>query len=202
MTLKRAFDVVFSFLVLVCGFPVFLFLGLLVKTTSQGSIFYGSSRIGKDGKSIICYKFRTMHENAEEHLEKMLSTSPLLQEEWKQTYKLKNDTRITCIGSWMRKTSLDELPQFWNVFLGDLSVVGPRPVSEEESKLYLQKKGPKLFSIRPGLTGIWQTSGRNNLSYDERIDLDERYIDTHSFVFDLWLILKTIPLMIFPKGAF
>ena len=202
MTVKRCFDLLLISLFLVCGLPLFIFLALLVKLTSKGPIFYGSKRVGKLGKSITCWKFRTMHLNAEEHLQQLLETDPLLQKEWEQNFKLKNDGRITPIGKWLRKSSLDELPQFWNVLLGDLSVVGPRPVSEEESKIYLEKKGNKLFSVRPGLTGIWQTSGRSNLPYETRIDLEEKYIDTRSFFLDLWLIVKTIPLMIFPKGAF
>ncbi len=202
MILKRSFDLVFSIIILLLGLPVFLALALMIKGSSKGPLFYGSKRTGKKGKPITCWKFRTMYIDAETQLQEVFKTNPLLQKEWIESYKLKEDFRITPIGKWLRKTSLDELPQFWNVLLGDLSVVGPRPVTEEELKIHFKEKRNKILSIRPGLTGIWQTSGRNNLSYKERVDLDERYVESHSFLLDLTLILKTIPLMIFPKGAF
>jgi exopolysaccharide production protein ExoY len=201
--LKRAFDIVFSFVVLLFGIPVFLFLAILVKISSPGPIFYGSVRVGRSGKLITCWKFRTMHKDAEQILADLLARNAKLRKEWHRYYKLKNDVRITKIGRWLRKTSLDELPQFWNVLKGDLSVVGPRPVSIEEAKRYMIDRGSlKIFSIRPGLTGLWQTSGRNNVVYEKRVELEEKYVDSHSFFLDLRLILKTIPLMIFPKGAF
>lgn len=199
---KRIFDICFSSIVFILGWPIFILIALLVKCTSEGPCFYRSVRIGLFGKKFTCWKFRTMHKEAELMLKNHLEQNPLSLLEWQNTYKLKNDIRITKIGKWLRRSSLDELPQFWNVLKGDLSVVGPRPVTEEEAKLFLEKKGNKMFSIRPGLTGLWQTSGRSNLSYNERLDLEEKYINTRSFTLDLILILKTIPLMIFPKGAF
>lgn len=202
MTLKRIFDLIFSAAVLVFGFPIFLLLALLVKGSSKGPIFYGSSRIGKEGKSIVCFKFRTMYLDAEKNLEHLLKQNPSLEKEWKENHKLKQDVRITPIGKWLRGLSLDELPQFWNVFCGDLSVVGPRPVTDEELRLHFKDKKDKILSLRPGLTGIWQTSGRNNLPYEERVNLDEKYVDTRSFFLDLKLIFKTIPVMVFSKGAF
>ncbi len=199
---KRIFDILFSFTVLIAGFPIFLGLAILIKCTSPGPIFYGSKRIGLAGKQITCWKFRTMHLNADKALSDLLSRDEELKKEWLEFYKLKNDPRITKVGKWLRKTSLDELPQFWNVLKGDLSVVGPRPVSQEEAMRYLQERGTKLFSVRPGITGLWQTSGRNKVLYARRIKLEERYIDHRSFFLDLVLIIKTIPVMIFPKGAF
>ena len=201
--LKRCFDVFFSLTVLLLlGLPFFILLALFIKLDSKGPLFYGSVRVGQHGRLITCWKFRTMIVDADKVLQELLDSTPSIREEWEQYYKLKNDIRITRVGRWLRKTSLDELPQFWNVLKGDLSVVGPRPVSIEEASLYLEKKGAKMFSLRPGLTGLWQTSGRSNLPYLARMDLEERYIDTRSFILDLWLILKTIPLMVFPKGAF
>jgi undecaprenyl-phosphate galactose phosphotransferase len=127
---------------------------------------------------------------------------PAAKQEWDTYYKLKNDPRIHAVGKFLRKTSLDELPQFFNVLKGDLSVVGPRPVTEEEVTKYFGDKAKKILSVRPGLTGIWQTSGRSLLTFDERLKLEESYIDQQSFLLDLQIIFKTIPAIIFPKGAF
>ena len=201
-TLKRAFDIGFSFFILLFASPIFLFLILLVKISSKGPIFYGSVRVGLHGKKIICWKLRTMVQNADLLLEDLLKKDTKLKAEWEKNYKLKQDPRITKIGSLLRRTSLDELPQFWNVLKGDLSVVGPRPISFAEVDLFIHNQGGKIFSLRPGLTGLWQTSGRSNLSYNKRIELEKKYLEKQSFTFDLLLILKTIPLMIFPKGAF
>ncbi len=200
--LKRMFDIGFSLFVLIFISPLFIILIAAVKFSSKGPVFYKSIRVGLHGKKIACIKFRTMIEGADLVLENLLEKNPSLKEEWEQNYKLKNDIRITPIGRFLRRTSLDELPQFWNVLKGDLSVVGPRPVSFREVELFLNKQGGKIFSIRPGLTGLWQTSGRSNLSYETRIELEKTYLEKQSFTFDLLLILKTIPLMIFPKGAF
>lgn len=201
-TLKRTFDICFSLFILLLASPVFLFLIVLIKFSSKGPIFYGSIRVGLHGKKITCWKLRTMVQNADLLLEDLLKKDPSLKAEWEQNYKLKQDARITKIGHFLRKSSLDELPQFWNVLKGDLSVVGPRPVSFAEVDLFIHNQGGKIFSVRPGLTGLWQTSGRSNLSYNKRIELEKKYIEKQSFTFDLVLILKTIPLMIFPKGAF
>ena len=201
-TLKRTFDIGFSLLILLLASPVLLFLLFLVKISSKGPIFYGSVRVGLHGKKITCWKLRTMVQNADLLLEDILKKDPNLKDEWEKNYKLKQDVRITKIGHFLRKSSLDELPQFWNVLKGDLSVVGPRPVSFAEVDLFIHNQGGKIFSIRPGLTGLWQTSGRSNLSYNTRIELEKKYIEKQSFTFDLLLILKTIPIMIFPKGAF
>ncbi len=199
--MKRLFDIGFSLFALTVGFPVFLLIALLVKSTSRGPIFYGSKRVGLQKKKIICWKFRTMHPDAEERLKKALENNCALQQEWQKKYKLQKDFRITCIGKFLRKSSLDELPQFWNVLKGNLSVVGPRPVSQEEAELFIAKIGEKVFSVKPGITGLWQTSGRNNMTYEERIKIEELYVDTCSFWLDLFLILKTIPTVFFSKGA-
>ena len=199
---KRLFDIAFTLLVFLFGGPFFLLLALFVKASSKGPLFYGSIRVGLHGKKITCWKIRTMYPGAEALLNDLLAKNHALRKEWEHNYKLKNDPRITPIGRFLRKTSLDELPQFWNVLKGDLSLVGPRPVSLEEAKIFLDKKGPRFFSIRPGLTGLWQTSGRNNMSYEKRIDLEQMYIDSRSFTLDLLLIIKTFFLMFCPKGAF
>ena len=143
-----------------------------------------------------------MYPDADLRLKELLAKDPALKAEWDLNHKLKNDPRITPIGRFIRKTSLDELPQFLNVLKGDLSVVGPRPVVQTEVVKHLKEKAPKILSIRPGLTGIWQVSGRSNTTYLERLSLDEQYVDTHNFWLDLKLIAKTIPAMLASRGAY
>ncbi len=199
---KRAFDIAFSISVLFLSSPLLVMIILLIKASSKGPIFYASKRLGKNQKEISCYKFRSMCVNADEKLQEVLAKDENLKTEWEKFRKLKNDPRITLIGKFLRKTSLDEFPQFWNVVIGDLSIVGPRPAFAEEVEKFYGKKAGKILSVRPGLTGIWQTSGRNLLTFEERVVLEEKYVEEHTFVFDLKLIFKTVPLMIFPKGAF
>lgn len=201
LPLKRTFDIIFSFMVMLLGLPIYAFVALAVKLTSKGPIFYAQERIGRGGIPFKCYKFRTMHPDADAILESLLNSCPALRAEWDIRRKLEHDPRITPIGRFLRKTSLDELPQFWNVFLGQLSVVGPRPVCEEEITKYYGIKAYKILSLRPGITGVWQTSDRRNMSYDERIQLDEKYVENQHFFYDLFLIVKTIPAMIRPRGA-
>lgn len=206
---KRAFDLLFSSLFILIGSPIYLLLMILVKCTSPGPIFYKGLRMGQKGKLIDCWKFRTMCLDADEKLHKILQTNPALNEEWKKYFKLKNDPRLTPIGKFLRKSSLDELPQMWNVLKGDLSIVGPRPIAienreraYEEISKHFGSKTEKILSVKPGLTCIWQTCGRNLLTFEERILLEEKYVDTQSFLLDLQIILKTIPVLLFPKGAF
>lgn len=200
--LKRIFDVVFSLLVLVLGSPIYVLISLLVYFSSPGPIFYGHSRVGRGNKKIKCWKFRTMVKDADKTLEELLNNNPNLRVEWNKYYKLKNDPRINPLGKFLRKTSLDELPQFFNVLRGDLSVVGPRPCVPNEVYQNFGDKTGKILSIRPGITGIWQISGRNNLTRSERVKLEESYIDKQSLLLDIKIILKTIPSMILSKGAY
>jgi len=199
--LKRLFDLTFSFFALLLGSPLFLLLALAVFFTSKGPLIYAHKRVGRGGKIFKCYKFRTMHLDADERLHHLLAEDIDLQNEWNQFYKLKNDPRVTPIGNFLRKTSLDELPQFLNVLKGDLSVVGPRPVTEEELKIYGASVN-KFLAIRPGLTGPWQVSGRSDTTYRERVELDLTYVEEHSFVGDLRLIIRTIPAMVTSRGAY
>lgn len=200
--LKRAFDILFSFSSLVLCIPVFALIALAIRLTSRGPVIYSHERIGRGGKPFKCFKFRTMYPDADARLHDLLSACPVLHNEWMQTRKLKLDPRVMPIGRILRKTSLDELPQFWNVLKGDLSIVGPRPLVSSEVVGYLGDKAAKILSVRPGLTCIWQVSGRSDISYSRRIQLDEEYIDTQSFLLDLKLILRTIPSMVFTKGAY
>jgi undecaprenyl-phosphate galactose phosphotransferase len=197
---KRLFDIVFSAFVLIFFSPLFLLLALLAKL-STGSPLFSQERVGKGGKPFRCYKFRTMVKEADKQLIELLK-NPEIKEEWEKTQKLKNDPRITNFGFFLRKTSLDELPQFWNVLKGDLSVVGPRPVLPEEVSKHFKEKAPKILSIKPGLTGIWQTSGRNRLDYKKRVKLDYFYVEKQNFALDLKLILKTIPKMVMNNDAY
>jgi undecaprenyl-phosphate galactose phosphotransferase len=200
--LKRPFDIVFSCCALLFLAPLFLMVACAIGFFSSGPIFFASVRLGKKGKHFHCWKFRTMHLNADDRLHKLLEERIDLKEQWETYCKLKKDPRVTTIGKWLRKTSLDELPQFWNVLKGTLSVVGPRPYLPHELEALPKELTNKILSVRPGITGIWQTSGRNALSFEKRLELDARYIDRQSLGLDLWLICKTIPLMLFPKGAY
>jgi lipopolysaccharide/colanic/teichoic acid biosynthesis glycosyltransferase len=202
-TLKRTFDVTFSLLALVLCAPVYLILIALVALSSPGPVFYVQERIGKNYRPFKCYKFRTMIDNADELLEEMMVRSPHLRQEFEDNFKLKRDPRITPIGYFLRLTSLDELPQFWNVLMGEMSVVGPRPLVEEELPRYGQAM-PTVLTIRPGITCIWQVSGRNDIPYHQRIQMDVHYVKTRNLWLDIQLIFRTIGVVVFPKdnGAY
>jgi len=199
---KRIFDILFSSAIMVLFSPLYLILCFLAWSSSPGPIFFITPRVGRGGKIIHCVKFRTMYKNADEVLKEILLKDKDLAEEYAKFCKLKKDPRITPIGRFLRKMSLDELPQFWNVLKGDLSVVGPRPAFLDEIKSYYGEKAIKILSYRPGITGIWQTSGRNHLPMSERVRLEEVYVENQTFFKDLILICKTIPVMLFSKGAY
>lgn len=200
---KRLFDVLFSLSVLILFSPVYLLLALLIMLSSPGPVFYVQERIGRNYRPFGCIKFRTMVVNADELLVEMMETSPCLREEFEDNFKLRYDPRITWIGHFLRVTSLDEFPQFWNVLKGDMSVVGPRPLVIEELPKY-SVHIEKILTIRPGITGLWQVSGRNNIPYPRRVQMDLYYVNFRNFLIDLWLIVKTIGVVIFPKdnGAY
>jgi len=200
---KRLFDIGFSLAVLILFSPVYLLLALLIALSSPGPIFYVQERIGKNRQPFGCIKFRTMVENADEVLLQLLETSPDARQEFEANFKLKCDPRITWIGRFLRVTSLDEFPQFWNVLKGDMSVVGPRPLVEEELPRY-GRYMDRILTIQPGITGLWQVSGRNDIPYHRRVLMDLYYVNCRSFLMDLWLIVKTIGVVIFPSknGAY
>jgi exopolysaccharide production protein ExoY len=200
---KRIFDIGFSIVALILCLPIFIIIGLFISLTSSGPIFYSSKRIGRGGRLIKCWKFRTMHINADKMLQLLLKNDPLIRKEYETFAKIQKDPRVTQWGSFLRKTSLDELPQFWNVLKGDLSVVGPRPPFAQEVINMYKDKAYKILSIRPGLTCLWQISGRSNLSWKERVKLDEEYANNYSFAKDISIILKTI-IMLFScnNGAY
>ena len=201
--LKRSGDIFFSLTVLTLGSPVFLALALLVKISSRGPVFYVQQRVGRDYRSFGCIKFRTMRRDADRILSRLLSESPDLQEEFRNDFKLRNDPRITRLGRFLRRSSLDELPQFLNVLRGEMSVVGPRPIVRQELPRYGDRM-EEVLAVRPGLTGLWQVSGRNNLSYDERVALDLRYARHRSVWMDLSIIARTIGVILDPRdrGAY
>ena len=197
---KRVFDILFSIFCLIVFAPVFFILYLLV-TRDGGSAFYGHQRIGRDGKKFKCLKFRSMTINSQELLKKLLDEDPDIRLEWETTFKLKNDPRVTKIGNFLRKTSLDELPQLINILKGEMSTVGPRPVTADELPMYDQFLSYYLAS-RPGLTGLWQVSGRNDVDYDTRVQMDTAYVKNWSFFQDIIIILKTIIVVLKKDGAY
>lgn len=199
---KRIFDIVFSLFAMSLAAPFFLLCALIVKCSSPGKVFYAHPRIGCNGKPFRCWKFRTMYRDADAKLKPLLASDPVLMNEWKTYFKLKVDPRITPIGKFLRKTSLDELPQLYNVLKGDMSIVGPRPLTSHEVTHYLKERASKILSIKPGLTSLWITQGRNGLSLEERIAMEEYYVLNRTFWLDCKLIFKTLLLMIFPKGAY
>jgi lipopolysaccharide/colanic/teichoic acid biosynthesis glycosyltransferase len=200
---KRPFDILFSLSVLLLFSPLYAGIFLAIKVLSpEGSVFYGQKRLGRNGATFRCFKFRTMVPNAEARLQKLFQEKPELRLEFMKDFKLKQDPRIIPgIGHFLRKTSLDELPQFWNVFIGDMSVVGPRPIVPEEAIKY-GKYVMHLFLLRPGITGPWQTGGRNDTSYRNRIAQDLLYIKNLSFLRDLKIVAKTVYVMLARKGAY
>jgi len=195
--IKRGFDILVSFVALVLLLPVSLILAVLIKLDSKGPVFFLHKRIGKNGKEIKIYKFRTMVQNAEELLKRF---TPEQKKEYEENYKLDNDFRITKIGNILRKTSLDELPQLINILKGDMSIVGPRPLVKDELEKYGENKD-KFLSVTPGLTGNWACNGRSNIGYDERIKLELDYIDNCSLMFDIKIILKTAVSVFKKEGA-
>lgn len=196
---KRLFDIIFSLFVLVFLSPVYFLLVVLIAINSPGPVFYVQQRVGRNFKLFRCIKFRTMVNDADEVLEKMIAKSPEMRQEFEESYKIKQDPRITGIGKFLRLTSMDEFPQFWNVLKGDMSVVGPRPLVPEE----LHKYGHRIntvLTIKPGITGLWQVSGRNDIPYPKRVLIDVYYATSHNWLLDLWIVIKTIGVIIFPRN--
>lgn len=197
---KRAFDLLFSILLFILLSPFFLFFYLIVKLDG-GSAFYGHERVGKNGKTFKCLKFRSMASNSQELLQELLASDTQAREEWNSTYKLKNDPRITKIGHFLRKSSLDEMPQLINIMKGEMSFVGPRPVTAAELPQYKDNVIYYLH-VTPGLTGLWQVSGRNDVDYNTRVLLDKKYVQNWSFFQDLKILAKTVLVVLFRKGAY
>jgi exopolysaccharide production protein ExoY len=202
LPIKRTFDIAFSISAMFLGAPLFGLLALAVRLSSPGPVIYGHKRIGRGGRPFRCYKFRSMYPDAALRLRNILESDPKACAEWRAFRKLRRDPRITPIGRLLRKYSLDELPQFWNVLRGDLSIVGPRPLTRDEIVHEVGVRASKTLSVRPGLTCLWQVRGRNDLSYAERVDLDVQYVEKRSLWLDLSIICKTIPAMLKSRGAY
>jgi len=199
--IKRFMDISFVFIGGLIIFPFLFIIAILIKLTSPGPVLYKHKRLGKNGEPFYAYKFRTMKKDAEQQLQKLLESDPAVREEWEKNHKLKNDPRITAVGKILRRSSLDEFPQLINIIRGEMSLVGPRPIVYDEIEKY-GDDFDRIFSIKPGLTGLWQVSGRSDTNYNARISYDTYYLQSWSVWLDLWIILKTFGSIIFGKGAY
>ena len=198
---KRAFDLALVIFSLPLTLPVCLITALFVKLTSPGPVLYGHRRVGLNGKEFKCWKFRSMYIDADKQLAKILAENPKMKKQWEKDRKLENDPRVTPFGKFIRKTSLDELPQLINIFVGQMSFVGPRPVMQDELERY-GKKADYILSVLPGLSGMWQTSGRSDTAYEDRVTLDVYYIQNWSIWLDIWILIKTVWVVLAGKGAY
>ncbi len=199
--IKRSLDI--FLIVLASPFLIILFglIAIIIRLESPGSILYKQVRLGKGGRTFLIWKFRTMVKNADEVLEQYLEMHPELADEWEETHKLRDDPRVTGVGKILRRFSLDEYPQFWNVLKGEMSLVGPRPIVDDEIKYY----GSACYvcaRVKPGLSGLWQVSGRNDIKYEQRVKLDLYYVHNWSIWLDVYILAKTVKVVINGKGAY
>ena len=197
----RIMDLAVVVAALLILFPVMVAIAASVWLQDRGPIFFGHTRVGRDGRAFRCWKFRSMCPDAGRILAEHLAGDPLARAEWELNHKLRRDPRITPLGLVLRKLSLDELPQLWNVLIGEMSLVGPRPIVPEEARRYGHDFAA-YCSCRPGVTGLWQISGRNDVSYDSRVALDVRYASTRSVALNLSILLRTIPAVVMRKGSY
>ena len=197
---KWLMDKLLALLTFVLVSPIFVIIPALIKLTSKGPVFYRQTRLGLRGKPIRIWKFRTMYEDADRRLEGLLSSDPALKAEFEATFKLKRDPRITPLGRFLRKTSLDEFPQLFNVFAGDMALVGPRPIVEREVGYY-GKSYSAFSSVKPGITGLWQATGRSDTDYDRRVALDVQYVLNWSPWMDVWILVRTAFAVVLMRGA-
>jgi exopolysaccharide biosynthesis polyprenyl glycosylphosphotransferase len=195
--LKRALDIVGSLTGLALTAAIFPFIAFAIKHESSGPVFFGQERVGENGRIFTVWKFRSMHTDAEERKQELLARNEMQG----AIFKIANDPRVTCVGQFLRRTSLDEFPQFWNVLIGDMSLVGTRPPTPDEVERY-ENWQRRRISIRPGITGIWQTSGRNHLKkFDDIVRLDLNYIDNWTLWLDLKILLKTVRVVLTREGS-
>ena len=198
---KRVFDLTFSVLALVAIAPLFVMVATAIRLDG-GPAFFRHRRVGRDGKEFDCLKFRTMRPNAEQVLAQILAADPEMAAEWSASQKLKDDPRVTKIGRLLRKYSFDELPQLINVILGDMSLVGPRPVTRGELREHYGEHAYYYHATRPGITGVWQVSGRSDTSYSQRVSFDGWYVRNWSLWHDLAILFQTVPVLLFQRGAY
>lgn len=196
---KRILDVVGALTIGVLALPVMIIVAAVIRLSGSPVVF-SHTRIGKHHEPFRCYKFRTMVPDAEEKLKKILASNPEALREWRENHKLKDDPRITRFGSFLRKSSLDELPQLWNVLVGDMSLVGPRPIVADELERY-GNKARIYCSVKPGMTGLWQIMGRSSVTYSRRVSLDLLYVRQQNILTDFWILARTIGAVIRRAGA-
>ena len=199
--LTRLFDLAAAIVAILALAPLFVTIALLVVVTSRGGILFCQQRIGLGGRMFTCYKFRSMVVDAEQRLHDLLIHDPAALREWVRDHKLRRDPRITPIGNFLRRSSLDELPQLFNVLRGEMSLVGPRPIVMGETARYGRYLG-SYASVKPGITGLWQISGRNNISYRRRVAMDVTYARSKSLGLDLRILLATVPAVIGARGSY
>jgi undecaprenyl-phosphate galactose phosphotransferase len=198
---KRCFDFVLSLVALICLSPLLAVVALAIRLDSPGPVLFAHLRIGCNGKHFYCYKFRSMTANAGEILSQLLQDNPELQQEWQHHYKIKNDPRITRVGKFLRGSSLDELPQILNVLRGEMSLVGPRPITDQEVP-YFGAHIDNYYQVRPGLTGLWQVSGRSEMDYQRRVSLESWYVRNWSLWIDITLIFRSFHAILIKTGAY
>lgn len=201
LAIKRVFDLICTSLGLIVGWPFLAVIALWIYIDSPGSVIFKHRRVGRDGKEFNCYKFRSMCVDADVKLKELLERDPEARKEWETEFKLKNDPRITKSGAFLRKTSLDELPQLFNVLKGEMSLVGPRPIIQAEVPKYGQYI-KDFYMVHPGVTGMWQTSGRSDTTYDERVQMDTWYVRNWNVWFDIVLLWRTVAVVLKHKGAY
>jgi lipopolysaccharide/colanic/teichoic acid biosynthesis glycosyltransferase len=197
----RICDVVFALIAIVFLAPLMIVTAILVWAQDGGSPLYGHSRLGRNGKSFPCLKFRSMVVDSQQRLEALLASSSAARQEWARDHKLRHDPRVTRIGAFIRKSSIDELPQLLNVLRGDMSLVGPRPITASEAVRY-GKYIEAYYAVTPGITGLWQVSGRNNTTYRRRVTLDVAYARSRNVVLYFKILFATVPAILFSRGAF
>jgi len=197
---KRAIDLTAGITLLFLLAPLMLLIVALIRTGDGGPAFFKQARIGRSGKSFRCWKFRTMACNADEALQRLLAADPVAAQEWAESQKLTRDPRITPVGAFLRRSSLDELPQLFNIILGDMSFVGPRPIVAAERERY-GEAFTHCFSVPPGLTGLWQISGRSDCSYATRVLLDSQYASEWHLMLDAKILVKTVPAVLMQRGS-
>ncbi len=197
----RLLDISVSSILILALAPLLLLVALLIYVTDPGPVIFGHVRIGRGGQSFRCLKFRSMVTDAQERLTALLESDPEARAEWQRDHKLKNDPRITGIGSFLRQSSLDELPQLFNVLSGEMSLVGPRPIVIDEVVRY-RRYFDRYCAVRPGITGLWQVSGRNDVTYRRRVAMDVAYVRAQSFRLNLAILLMTVPSVLASQGSY
>ncbi len=197
---KRTMDALFAFVAFLVFLPAFVLIPALIKLTSRGPVFYRHERLGKDGRRIRVWKFRSMYADADAKLNCLLAENKAARDEWEKTFKLMNDPRVTLFGRLLRKTSLDELPQLFNVISGEMALIGPRPIVEKEVARY-GKAYSTFSSVKPGITGLWQVSGRSDSDYTKRVALDVYYVLNWSPWLDIWILFRTVAAVLLMRGA-